>query len=172
MYQHVTHQVSFPKVKTMLREFFGIHMTLSYVHLMKAMLAGFYRPTYRGILQRLLAGGVIHVDETEFILKSGSGYVWVLANMEDVYFFYRPSREGAFLKEMLGTFEGVLVSDFYAAYDSVPCAQQKCLVHLIRDINSDVLKNPFDEELKAVIDSLARGYGQDQIETDSAQAGP
>jgi predicted RecB family nuclease len=156
MYQHVTHQVSFPKVDTMLREFFGIHMAQSYVHLMKAMLARFYRPTYRGILQRLLAGGMIHVDETELKLKSSSGYVWVLANMEDVYFFYRPSREGAFLKEMLETFGGVLVSDFYAAYDSVPCPQQKCLVHLIRDINSDVLKNPFDEELKAV----ANDFGQ------------
>ena len=150
MYQHVTHQVSFPKVNTMLREFFGIHMNQSYVHLMKAMLARFYRPTYRGILRRLLAGAVIHVDETEFKLKSSSGYVWVLANMEDVYFFYRPSREGAFLKEMLGTFGGVLVSDFYPAYDSLPCPQQKCIVHLIRDINSDVLKNPFDDELKVV----------------------
>jgi predicted RecB family nuclease len=156
MYQHVTHQVSFPKVNIMLREFFDIHMELSYVHLIKAMLARFYQPTYKGILQRLLAGSVIHVDETELKLKSSSGYVWVLANMEDVYFFYRPSREGAFLKEMLETFGGVLVSDFYAAYDSVPCLQQKCLVHLIRDINSDVLKNPFDEELKAV----ANDFGQ------------
>ena len=74
----------------MLREFFDIQMELSYVHLIKAMLARFYQPTYKGILQRLLAGSVIHVDETELKLKSSSGYVWVLANMEDVYFFYRP----------------------------------------------------------------------------------
>jgi hypothetical protein len=31
--------------------------------------------------------------------------------------------------------------------------QQKCLIHLVRNINDDVFKNPFDEELK----SLARG---------------
>ena len=41
-----------------------------------------------------------------------------------------------------------LVSDFYNVYDSAPCLQQKCLIHLVRDINDDLLKAPFDEELK------------------------
>src|SRR3989454_11912405 len=49
---------------------------------------------------------------------------------------------------MLKAFKGVLVSDFYAAYDSIQCPQQKCLIHLIRDLNDDVLKHPYDEELK------------------------
>ena len=63
-------------------------------------------------------------------------------------------REGTFLKETLGDFAGVLVSDFYAAYDSVTCHQQKCHLHLMRDINDDLLRHPFDEELK----ELARRY--------------
>jgi len=48
---------------------------------------------------------------------------------------------------MLAGFNGVLVSDFYAGYDGMPCQQQKCLIHLIRDINEEVLKHPFNEEL-------------------------
>ena len=52
-------------------------------------------------------------------------------------------------------FTGVLVSDFYAAYDSLPFPQQKCLVHLIRDINADLLSHFHDEELKG----LARCFG-------------
>src|SRR5947199_8230007 len=51
---------------------------------------------------------------------------------------------------MLKDFKGVLVSDFYAAYDSIHCPQQKCLVHLIRDLNDDVLKHPYDKGLKQV----------------------
>jgi hypothetical protein len=43
-----------------------------------------------------------------------------------------------------------LVSDFYAAYDAIGCPQQKCLIHLVRDINQDLLNNPFDEELRSV----------------------
>src|SRR5262249_10897341 len=45
---------------------------------------------------------------------------------------------------------GVVVSDFYGAYDSLPCKQQKCLVHLLRDFNSDLQANPYDEEFKAL----------------------
>lgn len=52
-------------------------------------------------------------------------------------------------------FSGVLISDFYAAYDSVPCAQQKCLIHLMRYINDDLHRNPFDDEFK----EIARRFG-------------
>jgi len=63
---------------------------------------------------------------------------------------YAESREAAIAGDLLEGFRGVLVSDFYAAYDSVPCAQQKCLIHLMRDINEDLHKNPFDSELKEI----------------------
>jgi hypothetical protein len=56
---------------------------------------------------------------------------------------------------MLKPFTGVLVSDFYSAYDSLPYPQQKCLVHFVRDIDDDLLKNPLDQELK----SLAQDFG-------------
>jgi len=72
-----------------------------------------------------------------------------------VLFMYRRSREAGFLQELLKSFKGVLVSDFYAGYDSLPCEQQKCLVHLIRDINEDLKSNPYDEELKALAAEFA-----------------
>jgi len=56
---------------------------------------------------------------------------------------------------LLKDFTGVLVSDFYAAYDGIQCPQQKCLIHLIRDLNDAVLKYPFDEELKSLVKSFA-----------------
>jgi hypothetical protein len=48
-----------------------------------------------------------------------------------------------------------LVSDFYTAYDSIGCLQQRCLIHLIRDLNDEVLNNPFDDELKRVVTAFA-----------------
>src|SRR5262249_50300822 len=60
-----------------------------------------------------------------------------------------------FLGPLLEGFSGVLVSDFYKGYDSVACPQQKCLVHLIRDINGDLMTYFHDEELK----SLAKCFG-------------
>ena len=98
---------------------------------------------------------LIHADETKVQIKhSVVGYVWAFTSTETVVYLYHPTREGTFLKETLGDFAGVLVSDFYAAYDSVTCHQQKCHLHLMRDINDDLLHHPFDEELK----ELARRY--------------
>ena len=56
---------------------------------------------------------------------------------------------------MLREFKGVLVSDFYTAYDSINCPQQKCLIHFLRDLNDDLLKQPFNEELKELVRDFA-----------------
>ena len=68
---------------------------------------------------------------------------------------YTETREGDFLQELLLDFRGVLVSDFYAAYDAINCTQQKCLIHLMRDLNNDLLKYPFNEELKELVQCFA-----------------
>jgi hypothetical protein len=72
-----------------------------------------------------------------------------------VVYLYKDSREGAFLREMLKDFKGVLISDFFAAYDGIECDQQKCLIHLMRDLNDNVLKHPYDEELKIIVREFA-----------------
>ncbi len=64
---------------------------------------------------------------------------------------YRPTREGIWIQELLHDYKGVLISDFYSAYNSVNCEQQKCLIHLIRDMNHDLLGNPYDEEFKWLV---------------------
>ena len=95
---------------------------------------------------------MLHADETEITLRDGTGYVWVFTSAEEVFYTYRKTREGQFLQEMLKDFSGVLISDFYAPYDALPCPQQKCLIHLIRDMNQDILSNPFDTELQSITD--------------------
>ena len=48
-------------------------------------------------------------------------------------------------------YNGVLISDFYPGYDSVKCSQQKCWSHLIRDLNDDLWKEPFNEEFELFV---------------------
>jgi predicted RecB family nuclease len=117
---------------------------------MKSAMAEKYMPTYRGILRQIAKGPLIHADETKGVVKGGGHYIWVFANLTTVAYVYTESRESAILEDVLDGFSGVLVSDFYTAYDSVPCAQQKCLIHLMRDINEDLHRNPFDDELKEI----------------------
>jgi hypothetical protein len=118
-------------------------------------MARYYGPTYDQLLRKILSGHLLHIDETEVNLQTGKGYVWVFTNLEEVVFMYKPTREGDFLRELLKDFRGVLVSDFYAAYDSIQCPQQKCLIHLMRDMNQELLNSPYDEELQ----SITRPFG-------------
>lgn len=114
-----------------------------------------YRTAYDELRVALLNGNLIHVDETEVRLRGRKGYVWVFSNLEVVHYVFRPDRKDDFLRDFLAGFRGVLVSDFYAAYDGLPCPQQKCLIHLIRDMNDLILRNPFDASLLA----LTRNFG-------------
>jgi predicted RecB family nuclease len=150
MYEHVAHRLSAGTLEEIFRDLFGLNISDSEILMFKSLMARFYRPTYKMILARILAGSVLHADETYVKLRTGKGYVWVLASPEEAVFMYRPTRETEFLHEMLRDFDGVLVSDFYAGYDSLPCPQQKCLIHLIRDMNQDLLNSPFDEELQSI----------------------
>jgi Transposase IS66 family len=119
-------------------------------HDIKVVLADKYRPTCDRILKQIASGSVIHADETKGVVYGGGHYVWVFANLTSAAYVYSPSREASILSEVLSEFKGVLVSDFYGGYDAVDCPQQKCLIHLMRDINEEVLKHPFNEELTFV----------------------
>jgi hypothetical protein len=123
------------QVTSNLNKVFSLGLGLGVTHTFKSGAAEAYRDTYDNIMKRLCSGRLVHVDETHISVKGKDGFVWVLTSMEEVAYFYTPTREGSTIQTMLKKFSGVLVSDFYAAYDSIACSQQKCLIHLIRDLN-------------------------------------
>jgi hypothetical protein len=53
--------------------------------------------------------------------------------------------------ELLSQYKGRLVTDCYLGYESVSCAQQKCWIHLIRDMNDDLWKAPFNSEFESFV---------------------
>jgi predicted RecB family nuclease len=136
-------------VDNSLNRLFGFGLAVARgTHTFKEQAAETYRVCSEALLKRLCSGRLLHGDETKISIRGNDGFVWVFANMEEVACVYSETREGDMLQTLLKDFKGVLVSDFYAAYDSIQCPQQKCLIHLIRDMNDDVLKHPYDEELK------------------------
>lgn len=138
-----------------LRDLFELDVSQRSMYQFKTRIAREYSDLCREIKERLLSGPMIHIDETPVKLIRGKGYVWVMANMDSVLYFYKESRKGDFLKDMLRDFSGVLVSDFFTAYDSLGCAQQKCLLHLMRDFNEDLQRNPYDDEFKEIAHHFA-----------------
>jgi hypothetical protein len=139
MYQHIAHRLSSGVLEEMFRELFGLSVSNPEILMFKSLLAQYYRGTYQKLLAKIVAGPVLHADETWVKLRTGKGYVWVFTSLEEVVFMYKATREAEFVAKMLKEFHGVLVSNFYVAYDSLECPQQKCLIHLIRDMNQDLL---------------------------------
>jgi len=111
----------------------------------------YYQSAEDQLLRRMLDGPIVHIDETRISILGADQYVWVMTDNARVVFMLRPNRETEFLKPLLSTFKGTAVTDFYGGYDALPCTQQKCLVHLIRDLNDDLWKSPFDDELEGFV---------------------
>jgi hypothetical protein len=150
IYQHIINMQSFKEITRGISEIFQTPISESGAHYIKKYIKKYYEETYDKILQKILKSHVIYVDETPFNMRYEEGYAWIFTNGEEVVSLYKETREGDFLKDLLKNFKGVLVSDFFAAYYSIDCPQQKCLIHLIRDLNDDLLKNPFDDEFKGM----------------------
>lgn len=156
IHQIVINRCSLRNLSQDLKNYFKVPADFHNVHDLKRMATLYYKQTYDLILQKLIKGNLIHADESKVKLKSNCGYMWVFTNMEEVVYLYKPNREAEFLNDYLNGFKGVLVSDFYSGYDSLDCPKQKCLVHLIRDLNDHLLKNLHDEEIKEIISEFGK----------------
>jgi len=154
VYQNIGLLRSHNNIVEDMREIFGYQYAYGLALKIKSDASRYYEPTYRKLLDRIRIGSLVHVDETTVSVRGIMRYVWVFTNLDEVAYVYSATREGVTLDTVLDGFAGVLVSDFYSAYDSIDCPQQKCLIHLIRDINDDLFKNPFDEDLK----EMAAGF--------------
>jgi predicted RecB family nuclease len=149
-------RLSHGKIKDHLATVFDIPILGTMVNVVKQQMANKYVSTYRSILAQIAGGPCVHADETKGVVYGGGHYIWIFANFTSVAYVYSPSRDASTVNEVLSGFDGVLVSDFYGGYESVPCQQQKCLIHLMRDINEDLLKHPFNDELVFV----AKKFGE------------
>jgi predicted RecB family nuclease len=155
VYQIIELSISQRIATQSMNRLFGFDLKYTTTKKFKSRAAEFYRETYQQILSRVAAGSLVHADETRANVKGKAAYVWVFTNLREVAYLYADTREAEVLQTTLAGFKGVLVSDFYAAYDSLDCPQQKCLTHLLRDLNDEILKHPYDEELKQLVVAFA-----------------
>ena len=155
LYQLVEAYLPTRGITRALNRFHAFGLTQAVIHNLKVSASRFYKETYQIILNNLIKGNLLHVDETRANVKGKAAYVWVLTNLCEVAYIYSDSREGEMVKNLLREFKGVLVSDFYTAYEALECPQQKCLIHLVRDLNDAALDHPFDDDLKQIVRNFA-----------------
>ena len=96
-------------------------------------------PVREALQAQARASPSVHMDETGWRQDGQNGYVWTLCTTGPTavrYYEYDPSRAGAVARRVLGAYQGVLVTDFYAAYGQVASTHQYCWVHLLRDLHA------------------------------------
>lgn len=87
------------------------------------------------VLAALKKAPVKHVDETGWKINGGKRWLWSVADKLWSYAQIANSRGSKIPKALLGhPFQGVVVADFFSAYNKMHGLHQKCLVHLRRDI--------------------------------------
>ena len=90
------------------------------------------------LLAQARASPIAHMDETGWREDGQNGQVWGLSTPGPApvrYYHYEHSRAGEVATEVLGDFDGHLVSDFYGAYNKYGGKHQRCWVHLLRDLH-------------------------------------
>lgn len=159
IYQRLVLRMSYRLISKAIYDLFSEPLPIETAAAFVERFSEYYQRTADLLMRRILDGPVVHLDETRINILGADQYVWVLTDSVRVVFLLRANRETAFLKPLFARFRGTVISDFYGGYDALPCKQQKCLVHLVRDLNDDLWKNPFDEEFErfvvAVRDLLA-----------------
>lgn len=94
------------------------------------------KPAVAAIREQVRASPVVHADETGWREDGKNGYVWTFSTPHQRY-FVRRGRDKGVVDEVLGPdFQGVLVTDFYAAYNHYAGLHQRCWSHLLREIHS------------------------------------
>ena len=151
VYQRVALRLPYESIVESAFEQFGETINVGIPQYFLERFAEYYCETERTIAENLLKSPFIHIDETRANIQGANWYVWVFTDGRQVILKLSETRETTFVQEFLAQFKGVLVTDFYGGYDSIICKQQRCWVHLIRDLNDDIREHPFDKEYEAFV---------------------
>jgi transposase IS66 family protein/transposase IS66-like protein len=127
--------ISLGKTQDLLHDFFGL--TISRAGLLGHLRWGgsLFAPVVEELLDLLRHSPVVQGDETGWRLNGQTAWAWCFRDPRLAIFLIEHHRSRDVLVRVLGTsFAGTLVSDFYAAYNGLDCAKQRCLVHLLREL--------------------------------------
>ena len=154
------------KIKELLEDFCGLAVSESTVHKALQRLADHLDLEADRVKLAVQQSPVKHVDETGWTVNGVGHWLWSFVADRWAYVHVDKSRGSKVPKDVLGhPFKGVVVSDFFSAYNKLSGVKQKCLVHLKREVRKqresfaqgppDDFKDP-DKRLKRLLADAER----------------
>jgi transposase len=132
-YLRQTLRLPFRRIQAYLETFHQLHLSIGELSELLHHVRRATQPAVDKLKTQARASPVLHADETTWREAGQNGHIWAFSTpgTEEAirYYEYDASRAGAVAKRILGgTFQGHLVSDFYAGYNIYAGKHQRCWV--------------------------------------------
>jgi transposase len=89
-------------------------------------------PSYEKIGQTARSQKVGYIDETSWFKGGALHWLWVMATNSVAFYLVHSNRSREAFNELIGHWQGILVSDNYRVYQNWIKKRQNCLAHFIR----------------------------------------
>jgi len=98
------------------------------------------RTVYDAFVEAVKNSPFAYVDETGLPLDGKNWWLWCIVATEVVLYLPSESRGSEAIKDIFHEYKGILLSDFWTAYNKLDAEQQKCLEHVVRELRKISLK--------------------------------
>lgn len=141
-------KVSDRDIKKIFKNLFQLKISTGAIPGFRNQLRKKCNPVYEELLKELKKSSFIHADETGWIFDGKNYWLWSFANKNISIYHIDKSRGQKVVSHILGEkYDGVLITDFLSAYNKLEAiAKQKCLVHLLRDVEK-ILETYQDDKI-------------------------
>jgi hypothetical protein len=95
---------------------------------------------YEAFIEAIKSSPYAHVDETGLPMDGENWWLWVIVAAEVVLYISSKSRGSDTIKDIFQEYKGIMLSDFWSAYNKLNVEQQKCLQHVVRELRKISLK--------------------------------
>ena len=116
---------------------------------------------YQQIHAQAQQAAVLHGDETGWRVNGKTHWLWCFSTDQETLYMIDRSRGGPALRKFFRQeFAGTLICDFWGAYNAVVCSRkQRCLVHLLRDLDYVETYRTLNQDWLAFAKTLRRLIG-------------
>ncbi|MGI0132355.1 MAG: IS66 family transposase [Thermoplasmata archaeon] len=114
--------LSVEKVRTSLKESFGLEISEASILSLEAWVAEQLSPTYATLRAQVKEARAVGADETSFRINGKNGWLWVYTHLAATVYQLAPTRGRSAVLEVLEGYEGALGHDAWDPYDAITTA--------------------------------------------------
>ncbi|MGH2904551.1 MAG: IS66 family transposase [Solirubrobacteraceae bacterium] len=151
--------------RALLRDMFGAKLSVGSIDNILKQAGALLASPWEAIQRAAQAAEVLHADETSWRRAGQRIWLWAALSATACCFRIDQTRARSAAKSLLGSFDGLLISDRYSVYDFIdPARRQACLSHLARTFQAfaerDGPAGGHGQTIRGLIDEVIRADTQ------------